>query len=191
MQRDLRDLGPEEIRKVKERFVNLLCFFQTSLVSPKLRSVSLENVFDALCGNRIDDPFWRENFYMIDGIIKNGLCHRIVNSNFNNEEAKRKILNANKADLLALKEILTRIRNLKVKPPPTHTPNLNILNRQEKRNYAQRIQALRICISNLPAECLKASGRLSTRVDKSFISRTKLPPEGPQRAPKKSTGPNA
>jgi len=124
-------LGPEEMRKVKERFVNLLCFFQTSLVSPKLYSVSLENVFEALCGSRIDNPFWRENFYMIDGIMKNGLCHRIINSNFNDEEAKRKILNANKADLIALKEILARIHNLKVKPPPTHTPNLN--NPQQSR----------------------------------------------------------
>ena len=110
--------GLREAEKVKGQLYNVLSFFQTSLVSPKLRSVSLENVFDALCGTRIDDPYWRENFYMIDGIIKNGLCHRIVNSNFNDEEAKRRILNANKADLLALKEILTCICNLKVKPPP-------------------------------------------------------------------------
>jgi len=34
------------------------------------------------------------------------------------KKSKRRILNANKADLLALKEILTCIRNLKVKPPP-------------------------------------------------------------------------
>ena len=107
--------GLREAEKVKGQLYNVLSFFQTSLVSPKLRSVSLENVFDALCGTRIDDPFWKENFYMMDGIIKNGLCHRIVNSNFNDEEAKRRILNANKADLLALKEILTCIRNLKVK----------------------------------------------------------------------------
>ena len=98
---------------------------------PKLYSVNLESVFDALCGSRMKDPFWRENFYTIDGIMKNGLCHRIINSNFNDEEAKRKILNANKADLIALKEILARIHNLKVKPPPTHTPNLN--NPQQSR----------------------------------------------------------
>jgi len=115
-------LGSEEAEKIKERCVNLLCFFQTSLVSPKLYSTNLENVFDALCGSKENDPFWRENFYMISGIMKNGLCHRIINSNFNDEDAKQKILNANKTDLLALKEILTHIRNLRVEPPSAIKP---------------------------------------------------------------------
>jgi len=113
----LETLGPEEMRKIKERFVNLLCFFQTSLVSPKLRSVSLESVFDALHGNRMEDSFWKENFYMINGMIKNALCHKLLSSNLEDDEVKQKILNANKADLLALKEILKCICNLKVKDP--------------------------------------------------------------------------
>jgi len=74
----------------------------------------LENVFDILCGTPIEDPSREEYFYSMNCIIKIGLYHKLLETGSKDEEARKKIFNANKADMLALKETVEQIDNLKV-----------------------------------------------------------------------------
>jgi len=89
--------------------LNLLYFVQTSLVAP-IDSSSLENVHDVLCGHK-NDEWWEKSFYCIPGILKACLCNRIF-MNPNDKEAKEKLKDANKADVLALKEVIEKLKIL-------------------------------------------------------------------------------
>jgi Icc-related predicted phosphoesterase len=93
---------------------NLLYFCQTSLVAP-LNSTTLKDVHDALCGH-VSDEWWETNFYSIDGFDKLILCNILVR-NPTDASSRRTLLEANKADILALEKVLKALLNLPVKPP--------------------------------------------------------------------------
>jgi Icc-related predicted phosphoesterase len=90
---------------------NLLYFVQTSLVAP-IDSTFLEYVHDALCG-RMNDKWWETYFYEMDGHTKLVLCNKILN-NPDNLELRKKLAEANKADIIALHRVMTRIKELPV-----------------------------------------------------------------------------
>ena len=101
----------QQVAGLHIRTFNLLYFIQTSLVAPT-RSTALEDIFDTLHGH-IEDEWWENHFYTIDGIMKNALCVRILN-NPHDEEAKQLLVNANKADIIALKTVLEKLLELPV-----------------------------------------------------------------------------
>ena len=89
--------------------LNLLYFCQTSLVAP-ISSTSLRDVHDALCGH-IHDGWWEIFFYGMDGLAKLAMCNRLVNDP-KDEPTRKALLETNKADIMALKniyEMLTRL----------------------------------------------------------------------------------
>jgi Icc-related predicted phosphoesterase len=90
---------------------NLLYFVQTSLVAP-IDSASLENVHDVLCGH-ISDKWWETYFYDMGGLTKLVLCNEILN-NPDNLKLRKKLAEANKADIIALHRVMTRIKELPV-----------------------------------------------------------------------------
>jgi Icc-related predicted phosphoesterase len=90
---------------------NLLYFVQTSLVAP-IDSASLENVHDALCGH-ISDKWWETYFYDMGGFTKLVLCNEILN-NPNNLKLRKKLAEANKADIIALHRVMTKMKELPV-----------------------------------------------------------------------------
>jgi len=87
--------------------LNLLYHVQISLVAP-LPSTTLRDVHDTLCGP-VQDEFWKKFFYEMDGFYKLMLCNRILN-NPRDTSAREELLNANKADLLALQKIVTKTK---------------------------------------------------------------------------------
>ncbi len=91
---------------------NLLYYVQTSLVAP-INSTSLRDVHMALCG-RIDDEWWREYFYNMDGFEKLALCNHILRDP-GNYELRKKLSEANKADILALKHVVEKLIKLPCK----------------------------------------------------------------------------
>ena len=97
----------EEELGINVNTFNLLYYVQTNLVAP-IESFTLESTLDYFNKN-IKDP-WR-NYLYIDGIIKSNLCYKILN-NPNDEEIKRALLEANKADILALKIVLRNLMKL-------------------------------------------------------------------------------
>ncbi len=101
------------LKKVNEQLktFNLLFFAQISLVAP-IESLSLEEVYDVLCGHNYDKT-WEEYFYGMPGLIKSMLCNKILDG-ICSEEDKKALSLANKLDTLALAEILRKIRTLKV-----------------------------------------------------------------------------
>jgi hypothetical protein len=104
---------------------NLLYFVQTSLVAP-IDSASLENVHDALCGH-MSGKWWETYFYEMDGLTKLILCNQILN-NPDNRKLRKQLAEANKADNLALHEIMTKIKELPVIEGSSfvHTDNISM-----------------------------------------------------------------
>lgn len=96
--------------KISIRIKDMLYYIQTSLVAP-VSSASLKEVFDALAGHR-DDEWWADNFYNADGFTKLWLCGKILKEP-EDEEAKKKLLEINKADLLAFKAIIEKLAAIK------------------------------------------------------------------------------
>jgi Icc-related predicted phosphoesterase len=90
---------------------NLLYFVQTSLVAP-IEWASLENVHDALCGH-MNDKWWETYFYDMDGLIKLVLCNKILN-NPDDLKSRKKLAEVNKADIIALHRVMTKIKELPV-----------------------------------------------------------------------------
>ena len=90
---------------------NLLYFVQTSLVAP-IDSASLENVHDVLCGH-ISDKWWETYFYDMGGLTKLVLCNEILN-NPDNLKLRKKLAEANKADIIALHRVMTKMKELPV-----------------------------------------------------------------------------
>jgi Icc-related predicted phosphoesterase len=97
---------------LRVRFLNLLYQVQISLVAP-IETTDLKSVHDALCGHR-NEEWWQRNFYDMDGLIKLMLCRRVLRD-LNDLEARESLANANKADLLALKCIVDKLRKLPTK----------------------------------------------------------------------------
>jgi len=107
-----RKLLREELGINAQTF-NLLYFCQTSLVAP-VNTFALEEVYDTLNVHN-NDEWWNKYFYSMDGLIKASLCNKILE--YPNEEEPRKTLSeANKADILALEKILKALQKLPVKP---------------------------------------------------------------------------
>jgi Icc-related predicted phosphoesterase len=104
---------------------NLLYFVQTSLVAP-IDSASLENVHDALCGH-MSGKWWETYFYEMDGLTKLILCNQILN-NPDNRKLRKQLAEANKADILALHGIMTKIKELPVIEGSSfvHTDNISM-----------------------------------------------------------------
>lgn len=98
---------------VNPQTFNLLYFCQTSLVAP-LNSTTLRDVHDALCGH-VNDEWWKNNFYNIDGFYKLMLCNTLIRDPAN-ASARKSLLEANKADILALAKVLKALANLPIKP---------------------------------------------------------------------------
>jgi Icc-related predicted phosphoesterase len=102
---------------VNPQTFNLLYFCQTSLVAP-LNSTTLRDVHDALCGH-VNDEWWKNNFYNIvyniDGFYKLMLCNTLIRDP-TNASARKSLLEANKADILALAKVLKALANLPIKP---------------------------------------------------------------------------
>jgi Icc-related predicted phosphoesterase len=90
---------------------NPLYFVQTSLVAP-IDSASLENVHDALCGH-ISDEWWDTYFYGMDGFTKLILCNQIL-SNPDDLKLREQLAEANKADIIALYRVITKMKELPV-----------------------------------------------------------------------------
>jgi hypothetical protein len=108
---------------VNPQTFNLLYFCQTSLVAP-LSSTTLKDVHDVLCGH-VNDEWWKTNFYNIDGFGKLILCNILVR-NPTDVSSRKSLLEANKADILALEKVLKALTSLPVKSSeavldqPTH-----------------------------------------------------------------------
>jgi len=108
-----RKLLREELGIDSQTF-NLLYFCQISLVAP-VNTFALKEVYDTLNGHN-NDEWWNKYFYLIDGLMKATLCNQILK--YPNEDIPRKtLLEANKADILALEKILKALQNLPIKPP--------------------------------------------------------------------------
>jgi hypothetical protein len=104
---------------------NLLYFVQTSLVAP-IDSASLENVHDALCGH-MSGKWWETYFYEMGGLTKLVLCNEILN-NPDNLKLRKKLAEANKADIIALHRVMTKIKELPVMEGSSfvHTDNTSM-----------------------------------------------------------------
>jgi hypothetical protein len=98
--------------EVNPQTFNLLYFCQTSLVAP-IDSTTLKDVHDALCGH-MEDEWWKNNFYDIDGIYKLVLCNRILGDP-TDTSSRNSLLEANKADIIALRKVLEALFSLPVK----------------------------------------------------------------------------
>jgi Icc-related predicted phosphoesterase len=98
--------------EVNPQTFNLLYFCQTSLVAP-LNSTILKDVHDALCGH-VREEWWETNFYSISGFDKLILCNILVR-NPADVSSRRALLEANKADILALEKVLKVLDSLPVK----------------------------------------------------------------------------
>ena len=97
---------------------NLLYFVQTSLVAPT-DSACLESVHDALYGH-VSDEWWDTYFYCMDGFTKLILCNQILN-NPDDLKLRKQLAEANKADLIALYRVITKIKELPVmETSPVH-----------------------------------------------------------------------
>jgi Icc-related predicted phosphoesterase len=105
-----KNILQEELRCDAPTF-NLLYFVQTSLVAP-IDWASLENVHDALCGH-MNDKWWETYFYEMDGHTKLVLCNKILN-NPDDLESRKELAEANKADIIALHRVMTKIKELPV-----------------------------------------------------------------------------
>jgi Icc-related predicted phosphoesterase len=109
--------GGADKKILKERFsydaqnINLLYHVQVSLVAPTSSS-SLHDVFDALCGHK-EDEWWERFFYNMSGFDKLGLCWQIL-KNPSDDNARKVLSEANKADILALAQIIERIKAIEV-----------------------------------------------------------------------------
>lgn len=103
----------KELRLNPQTF-NLLYFCQTSLVAP-LNSTTLKDVHDVLCGH-VNDEWWETNFYGIDGFDKLVLCNILVR-NPDDTSPQKRLLEANKADVIALEKVLKVLVHLPVKLP--------------------------------------------------------------------------
>jgi len=91
--------------------LNLHYFVQTNLVAP-LNSTELKEVHDVLCGH-VRDEWWSRYFYNMDGFDKAILCKRVADDPY----AEDVLAEANKADLLALKKVFKKLKELPVKMP--------------------------------------------------------------------------
>jgi hypothetical protein len=89
-------------------------------------SASLENVHDVLCGH-MSDKWWETYFYEMDGLTKLILCNQILN-NPDNRKLRKQLAEANKADILALHGIMTKIKELPVIEGSSfvHTDNISM-----------------------------------------------------------------
>jgi Icc-related predicted phosphoesterase len=97
---------------------NLLYFVQTSLVAPT-DSACLESVHDVLYGH-VNDEWWDTYFYGMDGFTKLTLCNQILN-NPDDLKLREQLAEANKADLIALYRVITKIKELPVmETSPVH-----------------------------------------------------------------------
>lgn len=97
---------------VNPQTFNLLYFCQTSLVAP-IDSTTLKDVHDALCGH-VEDEWWKNNFYDISGLHKLVFCNRILGDP-TDTSSRNSLLEANKADIIALRKVLEALFNLPVK----------------------------------------------------------------------------
>jgi Icc-related predicted phosphoesterase len=89
--------------------LNLLYHVQISLVAP-ISSATLRDVYDVLCGHKEDD-WWKKSFYEIDGLYKLMLCNRIL-MNPDDNDARKELMDANKADILALRQVMEKLEKL-------------------------------------------------------------------------------
>jgi Icc-related predicted phosphoesterase len=123
----------EELRHNAPTF-NLLYFVQTSLVAP-IDSASLESVHDALCGHT-SDKWWETYFYDMDGFTKLMLCNQIL-SNPDNRKLRKQLAEANKADIIALHRVITKIMELPVieGASPVHTDNPSMRGAGRDRSF--------------------------------------------------------
>jgi len=80
-----------------------------ALVAP-ISSATLRDVYDVLCGHKEDD-WWKKSFYEIDGLYKLMLCNRIL-TNPDDNEARKELMDANKADILALRQVMEKLEKL-------------------------------------------------------------------------------
>ena len=94
------------------RTFDLLYYVQTSLVAP-INSTSLKEVHAVLYG-KVDDGWWQTFFYEITGFEKLMMCHRILTGD---DSVRKRLLEANKADILALKHVVEKLK----KVPCRHT----------------------------------------------------------------------
>jgi Icc-related predicted phosphoesterase len=101
-----------EMLGFRVRFLNLLYQVQISLIAP-IETTDLKSVHDALCGHK-NEEWWQRNFYDMDGLTKLMLCRQVL-GDLNDLEARESLANANKADLLALKYIVDKLRKLQTK----------------------------------------------------------------------------
>ncbi|MEM4311738.1 MAG: hypothetical protein QXX95_05055 [Nitrososphaerales archaeon] len=91
------------------RTLNLLYRVQVSLVAP-ISSATLRDVHDVLCGHK-EDEWWKKSFYEMDGFYKRTLCNRILKDP-NDLSARKELMDANKADLIALGRIIQELPKL-------------------------------------------------------------------------------
>jgi Icc-related predicted phosphoesterase len=87
--------------------LNLLYHVQISLIAP-ISSATLHDVHDVLCGRKRND-WWEKSFYKMDGIDKLVLCNRILRKP-DDDDARKELMDANKADILALSYIIEKLR---------------------------------------------------------------------------------
>jgi hypothetical protein len=106
-----RKILHEEL-KIQAQTLNLLARVQTSLIAP-ISSTELREVHDILYGSLKEEKFWKHSFYEMDGILKGALCRRIL-KNPGDVEARRKLADVNKADILALQHVMEKIVQLQI-----------------------------------------------------------------------------
>lgn len=96
---------------------DLLPFIQTRVVIPQSYDNRLKSVHEALCGRK-SDVWWEQNFYDVQPFEKLELCYRILDESTGEDERKEfmsRLLEINKADFLALGEIVKKLLELPIK----------------------------------------------------------------------------
>ncbi len=91
---------------------NLLYFSQHALIAP-IECLTLSNVYDALIGHE-SDVWWQKYFYEPMGIMKATLCRRIL-ENPNDSKLRHELAEMNKADVIALAKIISKMLKIGVK----------------------------------------------------------------------------
>ncbi|MEM1661173.1 MAG: hypothetical protein QXR17_08580 [Candidatus Bathyarchaeia archaeon] len=105
---------------IKDSSINtfdLLQFVLLNLVVPSRWQNNLSEIHEALCGHK-DDPWWESNFYSAIGFMKMAWCRTVLDpsaDDFDRQECMRKLMETNRADLIALKEVVERLLKLPVK----------------------------------------------------------------------------
>ncbi|MEM4827071.1 MAG: hypothetical protein QXK07_03400 [Desulfurococcaceae archaeon] len=101
-------------RGIEVKTFDLLQFVVKSLVLPGCFANDLKSIHRELCGYR-DEPWWKKNFYDVDGFMKACMCRRVlrpqeysVNASIHLDSLKE----MNKADLIALKELISAVMRL-------------------------------------------------------------------------------